>query len=174
MTTSRPKTGISATANVVAIVCLLAASCASVPPPPSASFTQTATFDRPPKPDDCFMPLLQREPLTDHRRIAIVEAWGAVGQEDQVVASLRSKGCETGADALVIIEGQSQADSHIAKFGLPESTQDEEAKMDMTQGQRYYKDLPAGIGKPGHPGYYLDSVAIVYDKIKASFQPGSR
>ena len=64
MTTSRPKTGISAAANVVAIVCLLAAGCASVPPPPSASFTQTATFDRPPKPDDCFMPLLQREPLT--------------------------------------------------------------------------------------------------------------
>ena len=173
MTISRPTTGVFTTATVVAIACLLAAGCASHPPPPKASFTQTATFDRPPKAADCFMPVLNREPLTDHRRIAMVEAWGAAGQEDQVLAALKSSGCQTGADALVIVEDQSQADPNIAKFGLPMSNQDEEARMDLTQGQRFKKDSTPKIGEAGHPGYYLDSVAIVYDKVKAASEPAS-
>jgi len=168
MTISRLKTRMFSTATVVTIACLLAAGCASQSKPPRASFTQTATFDRPPKPDDCYMPVLHTEPLTDHRRIAIVEAWGAAGQEDQVLAALKSSGCQTGADALVLVEDQSQANPAIAKFGLPLSTQDEEARMDLSQGQRYKKDLTPKIGEAGHPGYYLDSVAIVYDKIKAA------
>src|ERR1700722_15550846 len=169
----RPKPEVFTAATAVAIACLAAAGCASHPPPPKASFTQTPAFDRPPKPDDCVMPVLQREPLTDHRRIAIVEAWGAAGQEDQVLTALKSRGWETGADALVIVEGQSQADPNIAKFGLPLSTQDEEARMDLSQGQRYKKDLTPAIGEAGHPGYYLDSVAIVYDKIKPASGPAS-
>ena len=167
MTISLLKPGVFTVATVIAIASMVAAGCASQPPP-KASFTQTATFDRPPKPDDCSMPVLQREPLTGHRRIAIVEAWGAVGQEDQVLAALKSSGCQTGADALVLVEDQSQANPAIAKFGLPLSTQDEEARMDLSQGQRYKKDLTPKIGEAGHPGYYLDSVAIVYDKIKAA------
>ena len=168
MTISSPKTRVFLVATFV--ICLLA-GCASHPPPPKASFTQTATFDRPPKPDDCFMPVLNTEPLTDHRRIAIVEAWGAAGQEDQVLAALKSSGCETGADALVIVEDQSQANPNIAKFGLPMSNEDEEARMDLTQGQRFKKDSTPKVGEAGHPGYYLDSVAIVYDKIKAASAP---
>ncbi len=173
MTILRPKPEVITAATVVAIACLAAAGCASHPMPPKASFTQTATFDRPPKPDDCFMPVLQREPLTEHRRIAIVEAWGAEDQEDQVLAALKSSGCQTGADALVIVEDQSQANPNIAKFGLPLSNQDEEARMDMTQGQRFKRDSTPKIGEAGHPGYYLDSVAIVYDKIKAASEPTS-
>jgi len=117
------------------------------------------------------MTVLYREPLTDHRRIAIVEAWGAVGQEEQVLAALKSTGCQTGADALVIVEDQSQANAATAKFGLPETTQEEEEKMDLTQGQRHKKYLAPAIGEAGHPGYYLDSVAIVYDKIKTTSAP---
>ena len=164
MTTSRHKL------SVVAIACLLVAGCASKPAP-RASFTQTATFDRPPKPADCFMTVLYTEPLTEHRRIAIVEAWGAVGQEEQVLAALKSTGCQTGADALVIVEDQSQANAATAKFGLPETTQEEESRMDLTQGQRHKKYLAPAIGEAGHPGYYLDSVAIVYDKIKTTSAP---
>ena len=168
MTISHPLRRVLTAASVAAVACLAAAGCASLPPPPKASFTQTATFDRPPKAADCFMPILYNEPLTDHRRIAIVEAWGAVGQEDQVLAALKGSGCATGADALAIVENQSQANPNVAKFGLPESTQDEEARSDLTQGQRYKKDLAPAIGQAGHPGYYLDSIAIVYDKISAS------
>jgi hypothetical protein len=159
--------------NVVAIACLLAAGCASQNAPPRASFTQTATFDRPPKPANCVMTVLHTEPLTDHRRIAIVEAWGAVGQEEEVLATLKSTGCETGADALVIVEDQSQANAATAKFGLPETTQEEEDKMDLTQGQRHKRDVAPAIGEAGHPGYYLDSVAIVYDNMKAASGPVS-
>jgi hypothetical protein len=153
--------------GVYTVACLVAAGCASQAIPPKASFTQTAAFDRPPKPADCLMTVLQTEPLINHRRIAIVEAWGAVGQEEQMLAALKSTGCETGADALVIVEGQSQANAATAKRGLPETTQEEEDKMDLTQGQRHKKDLTPAIGEAGHPGYYLDSVAIVYDKISA-------
>ena len=103
----------------------------------------------------------------------MVEAWGAAGQEDQVLAALKSSGCQTGADALVIVEDQSQANPNIAKFGLPLSNQDEEARMDLTQGQRFKKDSTPKIGEAGHPGFYLDSVAIVYDKIKPASEPVS-
>jgi hypothetical protein len=173
MTSTGPKPGVLTLATVVAIASLLTVGCASHPPPPKASFMQTATFDRPPKAADCSMPVLGREPLTDHRRIAIVEAWGAAGQEDQVLAALKSSGCQTGADALVIVEDQSQANANTAKFGLPMSNEDEEARMDLTQGQRFKKDSTPKVGEAGHPGYYLDSVAIVYDKIKAASEPVS-
>jgi hypothetical protein len=105
--------------------------------------------------------------LADHKRIAIVESWGALGQEEQVLAALKSSGCQTGADALVIVEDKSQVNPATAQFGLPESTQDEEAKVDSTQAQRHAKHLAPRIGELGHPGYYLDSIAIVYEKIKA-------
>jgi hypothetical protein len=158
---------VFAVATMLSAGCLLAAGCASQLPPPKASFTQTATFDRPPKPADCVMPVLQREPLADHKRIAIVESWGALGQEEQVLAALKSSGCQTGADALVIVEDKSQVNPATAQFGLPESTQDEEAKVDSTQAKRHAKHLAPRIGELGHPGYYLDSIAIVYEKIKA-------
>lgn len=158
---------------MVVVECLFAAGCVLSAAPPQASFTQTAIFDRPPKPDDCFMPVLNIEPLTAHRRIAIVEAWGAVDQQDQVLAAVKSKGCETGADALVIVEGQSQVNPHTAQFGLPETLESQEEKMDKTQGQRHKNDIAPAIGEAGHPGYYVDSVAIVYDKIKADPKPAS-
>ncbi|MGA8640346.1 hypothetical protein [Candidatus Binatus sp.] len=165
---------VSALVAMVVVECLFAAACASSVAPPRASFTQTATFDQPPKPDGCYMPVLNTEPLTAHRRIAIVEAWGSsVDQQDQVLEALKSKGCETGADALVIVEGQSQANPHIAQFGLPETVESEEEKMDKTQGQRHKNDIAPAIGEAGHPGYYVDSVAIVYDKTKANGETAS-
>jgi len=117
------------------------------------------------------MTVLYTEPLTEHRRIAIVEAWGAVGQEEQVLTALKSTGCQTGADALVIVENQSQANAATAKYGLPETTQEEESRMDLTQGQRHKKEVTPAIGEAGHPGYYVDSVAIEYDKIKTASEP---
>lgn len=117
------------------------------------------------------MPVLYQEPSTNHRRIAIVEAWGAVGQEDQVLAALKSSGCQTGADALVIVEDKSQANPATAQFGLPETTEHEETRMDLTQGQRFKEEVTPGVGARGHPGYYLDSIAIVYQKITADHKP---
>jgi len=141
--------------------------------PTQVLVTQVAPAIHPAKPPDCDMPVLTEEPTAGYQQIAIVEAWGAAGQEDQVLAALKSSGCETGADALVIVEDQSQDNAKIAKFGLPMSNEDEEARMDLTQGQRFKKDSTPKVGEAGHPGYYLDSVAIVYDKIKAASQPVS-
>ncbi|MGC2495219.1 hypothetical protein [Candidatus Binatus sp.] len=113
------------------------------------------------------MSILNREPLTAHRRIAIVEAWGADDQQDQVWAALKSKGCETGADALVIVEDQSQVNPDIAKTGLPLTLQDSDGNTGTAKAQGRKKELAPEIGEAGHPGYYLDSIAIVYDNVKA-------
>lgn len=119
------------------------------------------------------MPVLHTEPLTPHQKIAIVEAWGDFGQEDAVLVALRHSACATGADAVVIVESQSQADARILKFGLPEDLQAQEAKTDTSQAQRYKTDeIKPDIGKSGHPGYYLDSVAIVYEKVKGDRAAG--
>jgi len=159
------KVGAFAVASVLLIACLAAAGCASHQPT-RASFTQIATFDRAPKPPGCSMPILSAEPLANHRRIAIVEGWGDFDKEDAVLEALRGQGCETGADALVIVESQSQTNPAIAKAGLPETLQAEEMKTDATQAQRHKAEITPGVGEFGHPGYYVDSVAIVYEKEK--------
>lgn len=158
---------------LVAIASLAATGCASHLSP-QATVTQIATFDRPAKPADCSIPVLYNEPITDHHKIAIVEAWGDLGQEDAVLAALRQSGCQTGADALVIVEGQSQMDQRTLKFGLPEDLQAQEEKTDSTQSERYqHNELKAPIGNSGHPGYYLDSVAIEYETQKGPRKTGN-
>lgn len=140
---------------------------------PQASITQIATFDRPAKSPACSMPVLHVEPLTRHHKIAIVEAWGDFGQEDAVMEALRRRGCETGADALLIVESQSQVDPATAKRGLPEDLQTEEFTADATQMSKYKKERRPGVGESGHPGLYIDSVAIVYEKEKGDRAAGN-
>ncbi len=164
------KIGAFAVASVLLIACVIAAGCASHQPT-RASFTQIAIFDRAPKPPDCSMPILHTEPLTNHRRVAIVEGWGDIDQEDAVLEALRRQGCATGADALVIVESQSQTNPAIAKAGLPETLQAEELKTDATQAQRHKAEIAPQVGEFGHPGYYVDSIAIVYEKEKGDRAP---
>ena len=101
----------------------------------------------------------------------MVEAWGDSDQADAVLEALRRQGCETGADALVIVESQSQANPALAKNGLPLSLQEQEFRSDASLAQKHKADIEPRLGERGHPGYYIDSIAIVYEKEKADHVP---
>jgi hypothetical protein len=149
----------------LAIGCFVAEGCFSSQPP-QTSIAQIDSIDRAAKPPDCSMPILHSEPLgTDYRKIAIVEAWGNPGDETEVLDAVRRGACGTGADALVILSGQSQIDGRLETMDLPTTTmQDEE---DNSKRIRSYKEsLTPRIGQRGHPGYFIDAVAIIYGNGK--------
>jgi hypothetical protein len=169
----RRPVGASSLVMLVVLASLGLAGCASHQPP-EASITQIANFDRPAKSPDCSMPMLRVEPLTPHHKIAIVEAWGDFGEQDAILAALRRSACQTGADALVIVENQSQIDPRTLTFGLPENLQAQEARTDMSQAERYKQnEVKPAVGAHGHPGLYIDSVAIVYEKVKGDRATGN-
>jgi len=85
------------------------AGCAKVSLPPQVTLSEVEPSGRAAKPPDCNMPVLRREPLTDFRKVAIVEALGnTFASESDVLPAVQRKACETGADAIVITESRAQ------------------------------------------------------------------
>jgi len=89
---------------------IAAAGCAHVISlPPQVTLSEVEPSGRAAKPPDCNMPVLRREPLTDFRKVAIVEALGnTFASESDVLPAVQRKACETGADAIVITESRAQ------------------------------------------------------------------
>lgn len=72
--------------------------------PPDTQVTEIQPSGRPSKPPGCDMPVLRQEPATDYTRIALIEGTGSVyGNEDKVLPLVKRRGCEVGADALLIL-----------------------------------------------------------------------
>src|SRR5258708_40305492 len=77
--------------------------------PPQATLAEIEPSGRAAKPPDCNMPVLRHEPLTDFRKVAIVEALGnRFADEADVLPAVQRKACETGADAIVVLTGKAQ------------------------------------------------------------------
>jgi hypothetical protein len=89
---------------------LAAAGCAHVISlPPQVTVSEVEPSGRAAKPPDCNMPVLRHEPLTDFRKVAIVEGLGNVyANEADVLPLVQRKACETGADAIVVLTSKSQ------------------------------------------------------------------
>ena len=89
---------------------LAAIGCARVVSlPPQVTVSEVEPSGRAAKPPDCNMPVLRREPLTDFRRVAIVEALGnRFASEADVLPAVQRKACETGADAIVVLTSRAQ------------------------------------------------------------------
>jgi hypothetical protein len=87
-----------------------AAGCAHlVSLPPQVTLSEVEPSGRAAKPPDCNMPVLRYEPLRDYRKVAIVEALGnRYATEAEVLPAVQRKACETGADAIVILESKGQ------------------------------------------------------------------
>lgn len=84
---------------------------------PQATLAEVEPSGRAAKPPNCDMPVLRREPLTDFRKVAIVEGLGSVyASEAEVLPVVQRKACETGADAIVILTSKSQTSEGMTGY----------------------------------------------------------
>jgi len=85
--------------------------------PPRTSVTEIEPSGHGAKPPDCDMPVLRADPTRPYRKVAIVEALGNVfANEDTVLPVVKSKACETGADAIVVNTSKSQTGEDMTGY----------------------------------------------------------
>jgi len=155
---------LGCTAMSIALSAMLA-GCATHKPL-QVQVTQLGPYSHAAKAPNCPMPVLERMPLKSLNQIAIVEAWA--DQKDEppdVVPALERKACETGADALVIINSEHQDIKNLLYAASPnESMNDVTAKNAYASGGDYIREAEhtRRIGEAGHNGFYIDAVAIEY------------
>lgn len=142
--------------------------------PPIVTTTPMGAGMRPAKPPDCAMPVLDTMPLADHQQIALVDAWGDLAAKDEdLLAYLKREGCQLGADAVVVTsehlqhEGDLKIGAAPGRFGNigPGSEaaiqEGEHIGIDPEGGGRKHH---AVVGEGGHPGRFINGIAIVYTK----------
>jgi hypothetical protein len=140
--------------------CAMFLACSGRKQPPEADLSWLAPRTRSAKPPDCAMPLLAALPATEYQEVATVEVTGDYDAADQELLSLaRRKACETGADALVILEDQRQ------KAGEPlpgfSSTEGQDIGPQSGSNVRAREHAPE-VGELGHKGRIVDAVAVIY------------
>jgi len=149
----------------IAISAVLA-GCASQKSPLQVQITQLGPYMHAAKAPDCHMPVLELMPLGSLSQIAIVEVWA--DQKDQppdVLPALQRKACETGADALVIINSEHQDIKNLLYGATPNQTLNEVTSHDAYASPKDYineAEHTRRIGEAGHNGFYVDAVAINY------------
>ena len=85
--------------------------------PPQVSVAEIEPSGHAAKPPDCDMPVLRHEPLTDFRKVAIVEGVGNLyASEADVLPAVQRKACETGADAIVVFVSKSQTGETLTGY----------------------------------------------------------
>ena len=93
------------------------AACAKVALPPTITLSEIEPSGRAAKPPDCNLPVLRSAPLADYRQVAIIEGLGnRYVAESDVLPLVVSKGCETGADALIINESRGQTSESMTGY----------------------------------------------------------
>jgi hypothetical protein len=115
---------------------------------------------------ECAMPVLEGTPPRTYKQIAIVEGWGDLEQGPEVIEAARRSACETGADALLIISGKSQKIVKNLYDVTPNDTANEanSGGANVRHGQYIHQqEYQPAPGEAGHTGFYLDTVAIVYE-----------
>jgi hypothetical protein len=132
--------------------------------------TQIAPYVNAAKEPGCTMPVLSTMPLGTFKQVAIVEAWADLKDtQEQVLPALRRKACETGADALVILNSSHQNIKQLLYQASPNEQLNDTTKQNVYAGQGdYIKEMEhtRRIGEPGHNGLYIDAAAINYIKAE--------
>ena len=112
------------------------------------------------------MPLLDAMPRSDYQQIAIVEVSDDYNADDAEVLGLaRRKGCETGADALVILENQRQKQGEPLPGLSAEEGQDIGPESGVNVSEREHAPE---VGEVGHKGRFLSAAAIIYGSRHAN------
>lgn len=166
--------------SLALLMTLSAAGCISPAAvnPPIVNTTPMGVGMRPAKPPGCPMPLLSSMPLTAHQQIALVDVWGDLAaRDDDLIAHMKRRGCQIGADAIVVNsehlqhEGDLRAGTAPGRYGSigPGS------EANITQGAHIGIDPQGGghkhhavVGEEGHSGLYISGIAIVYTKAADS------
>jgi hypothetical protein len=85
--------------------------------PPQATVAEIEPSGRAAKGPDCSLPILRSEPLTDFRKVAIIEGVGnRFGTEADVMPVVMRKACETGADAILIVASKAQTSENLTGY----------------------------------------------------------
>jgi hypothetical protein len=148
----------------------IAVGCAEINPPPSpqVSVTQIGSFDRAPKAADCHLSLLDREPIGDFTKIAIVEGWGTEEQRNDLMTAVEKKACELGADSLLVVSDNSQSTTHLVYDPAGEGSGTEgDPSIAASKGDEIIqKEHVPKVGEEGHTGYYIETYALVFPDAK--------
>ncbi len=139
--------------------------------PPQVMVTPLTEYTSAAKGAECAMPVLVGEPARSYKQIAIVEGWGDTDQGPEVIEAARRSACETGADALLLVSGKSQKVSKLLYDATPNDAAEaaNSGGSDVRHGQYIHQqEYQPAPGEAGHTGYYLDTVAIVYQDQPAT------
>jgi hypothetical protein len=130
--------------------------------------TQLAPYVSAAKDPHCDMPVMSTMPLQNFHQIAIVEAWADLkDDQSQILPALKRKACETGADALVIVNSAHQDIKQLLYQASPNEQMNDTTQQNVYAGQGDYineMEHTRRLGEAGHNGFYIDAVAISYDK----------
>jgi hypothetical protein len=145
-----------------------AGGCGAQRAPMQVSVTQLAPYVNAAKDPGCTMPVLETMPVGSYTQVAIVEAWADLKDtKEDVLPALRRKACETGADALIILNSTHQDVKRLLYQASPNEELTETTQQNVYAGQGEYiqeMEHTRRIGEAGHNGLYIDAVAINYKK----------
>jgi hypothetical protein len=148
-----------------------AGGCSTGRTPMQVSVTQLAPYVSAAKDPACTIPVLSTMPMGTYTQVAIVEAWADLKDtKDEVLPALTRKACETGADALVILNSTHQDVKQLLYQASPNEQLNETTQQNVYAGQGEYiqeMEHTRRIGEAGHNGLYIDAVAITYNKAQA-------
>jgi hypothetical protein len=157
-------------ASLYAAFIMTVAGCSTGRTPMQVSVTQLAPYVNAAKDPACTMPVLSEMPVGTYTQVAIVEAWADLKDtREDVLPALKRKACETGADALVILNSTHQDIKQLLYQASPNEQLDETTKQDVYAGQAAYiqeMEHTRQIGEAGHNGLYIDAIAINYNKTQ--------
>jgi len=167
-------------AAIVAALCaalaLTLSGCSARRTPMQVSVTQLASYESAAKDPGCTIPVLHVMPTGTYTQVAIVEAWADLKDtEDDVLPALRRKACETGADALVILNSTHQDVKQLLYQASPNEQLNETTQQNVYAGQGEYiqeMEHTRVIGEAGHNGLYIDAVAIIYNNAEGKGAAG--
>jgi hypothetical protein len=168
MTTCLESLSVTLVAALYAALALSSAGCSQQRTKMEVSVTQLAPYVSAAKDPGCAMPVLDSMPMGSYTQVAIVEAWADLKDtKDDVLPALRRKACETGADALVIVNSTHQDVEQLLYQATPNQQLNETTQQNVYAGQgEYIREMEhtRRIGEAGHNGLYVDAVAITYNK----------
>jgi hypothetical protein len=96
---------------------VLLGACTKVALPPQITMSEVEPSGRAAKPPDCNLPVLRTAPLDEYREVAIIEGLGnRFVEEKDVLPLVVAKGCETGADALIINDSRAQTSENMTGY----------------------------------------------------------